>query len=102
MSRAAFQAYVALPDIEPVDKIAMCQKYDFPRQDILGAYTQICTRRKPLSVDEGKKIGVETSTLIAQTREEIKIEFPKSVARYSGIIIHNLIDLRPSYHYNLD
>jgi hypothetical protein len=50
MSYAAFKAFLTLPDVGPVDKIAMHQKYDFLREDLLKVYTEICTRREPLLV----------------------------------------------------
>jgi hypothetical protein len=96
MSQAAFKAYIALPDVEPADKIAMRQKYDFPRKDILHIYQDICTRHKPLSFEEGEKIGLETLTIIAQTREEIKY---RSSTSSKAIVTHNLISLHPCYYY---
>jgi hypothetical protein len=99
MSRVAFQAYVALDDVKSVDKIVMRQRYDFPREDIVEAYVHLCSRCKPLSAGEGRKIGVETVILIAQTREEIKLEFSNVTSRHRGIVTNNLIDLKPSYHY---
>ncbi|KIM74907.1 hypothetical protein PILCRDRAFT_25199, partial [Piloderma croceum F 1598] len=69
MSYVAFKAYLALPDVGPVDKIAMRQKYDFPREVLLKVFVEICTRDAPLSVEEGQKIGLETLALIAQTRD---------------------------------
>ena len=99
MGHAAFKAYLAIPDIDPVDKIAMRQKYDFPREDLLNVFVKICTRRQPLSVEEGHKIGSATLALIAQTREELKCV---NNGDMEGRITNNLIKLRPSYYFSLD
>jgi len=96
MSYVAFKAYLALPDIGPVDKIAMRQKYDFPRKDLLKAYAEICTRNNPLSVEEGQKIGLETLALVAQTREELKAWSNRGI---EDRITNNLIELEPCYYY---
>jgi hypothetical protein len=98
MGHAAFKAYLAIPDIRPADKIAMRQKYDFPREDLLNVFVEICTRREPLSVEEGQKIGSETLALIAQTREELKYRNRADIKK--DIITNNLIKLRPSYYYS--
>jgi len=71
MARVAFKAYDALSDVDPVDKIAIYQKYGLPRKNLLNEYAKVCTRTKALSVEEGQKIGVETLALIAQTREDL-------------------------------
>ena len=71
MARAAFKAYDALSDVDPVDKIAIYQKYGLPRKNLLNEYAKVCTKPKALSVEEGRKIGVDTLALIAQTREDL-------------------------------
>jgi hypothetical protein len=65
MSKAVFKAYIALLDVKPIDKIIMQQKYNFPRKAKFKVFLEICTRCEPPSVEEGKKIGVETLALIA-------------------------------------
>ena len=97
MIRAAFKAYVALVDVEPADKIAMRGKYDLPREYLFEPYKNLCTRSKPPSVEEGRKIRVDTLALICQTREEMKGMLSES--RQNGVVTNNLIDLKPSYFY---
>jgi hypothetical protein len=99
MIRAAFKAYVALADVEPADKIAMRGKYDFPREDLLEIYRELCMRREPPSIEEGRKIGVDTLALIGQTREELKQYSNISENFQCEIVTENLIDLKPSFFY---
>jgi hypothetical protein len=95
MSYAAAKAYVALPDMEAADKIAMVQRYDFPREDLFDVYLGISTREKSLSIEEAHKVGLETLVRITQTREEIKT---RSSTQHKLIVTNNLIDLKPSYY----
>jgi hypothetical protein len=101
MTRAAFKAYVALADVEPADKIAMRGKYDLPREYLLEPYKKICTRSRPPSMEEGRKIGGETMALIGQTREELNRYQNVSESTQYTIVTNNLIDLKPSYFYSL-
>jgi hypothetical protein len=94
--RAAFKAYVALPDVKPIIKIAMREKYKFPREYLLDAYLSICDRKNPLSVEEGKLIGLETLALITQTREvNLTWRLVHRVNRLRDIVNHVLIEVKP-------
>lgn len=101
MSKAAFKAYTALPDVTPVEKITMRRQYDFPRKDLLEVYLEICKREKPLSVDEGNQIGLEALALIAQTRQELALKWGSWEDEIlKEVVNHNLIELKPCYQYN--
>jgi hypothetical protein len=94
--RAAFKAYVALPDVKPIIKIAMREKYKFPREYLLDAHLSICDRKNPLSVEEGKLIGLETLALITQTREvNLTWRLVHRVNRLRDIVNHVLIEVKP-------
>jgi hypothetical protein len=94
MSGAAFRAYIALQDVEAVDKIAMGQMYDFPREDLLEVYFEICTRTKPLSVEEGRKVGCDTLARIALTREEMKLWNSPDTKKQT--VTNNIIKQQPT------
>jgi hypothetical protein len=96
MSYAATRAYVAHPDVEAADKIAMAQRCDLPREDLFDAYLRISARDKSLSIEEAHKVGLETLVRITQTREEIKV---RSSFQHKEIVTNNLIDLKPSNHW---
>jgi len=98
MGQVAFKTYVACPDIQPADKIAMGQKYDFPREDMFQVYMDICTKHNPLSVEEGEKVGAKTMILIAQTRDEVRLYGDHS-KRIERSVTNNLVELKPSVFY---
>ena len=100
MSEVAFRAYAALPNVSPVEKITMSQKYDSPRKHLVDAYLEICSRDQPVSVEEGDRIGVEALALITQTREELQRRWkswPTDILKQ--VVIHNLVDLEPSFKF---
>ena len=97
MSDVAYKAYIALPDVPPVDKIVLRQRYDVPREYLLDPYLQICQRAKSLSVEEAHALGLKTLALIAQTREELKQRSYN--INQKEVIKNNLINLKPSYYH---
>lgn len=99
MSEVAFRAYVALLNVSPAEKIAMSQKYDFPRKHLLDTYLEICARAEPVSIEEGNRIGVEAVALITQTREEILLKWRSSTDLQKQVVIHNLVDLKPCFQF---
>ena len=99
MGDVALKAYLALPDVPPMDKIVLCRRYDTPREYLLDPYLQICTRTKSLTVEEAQAVGLETFALIAQTREEITRRNHYASCPTKDIVRNNLIDLKPSYYH---
>jgi hypothetical protein len=100
MSQAAFKAYAALPNVSPIDKISMSQKYDIPKKDLADVYLEICTRDHPVSVEEGDQIGVGVLALLIQTREELQTKWgswPTNILKQ--VVNHNLIELKPSFKF---
>jgi hypothetical protein len=97
MVEAASKAYIAFPDVPAMDKILLCQSCNIPREYLLDPYVRICTRRKSLSVEEAHAVGLETLTLIAQTREEL-VQRPHADGRQA--VKNNLIDLKPAYFHS--
>ena len=100
MSEVAFQAYVALPNVSAVEKISIRQKYDLPRRDLVDTYLEICKRDHPLSVEEGKQVGVEAVALISQTREELW-KWRGWTVKKRELVIHNLIEFKPSFTFKV-
>jgi hypothetical protein len=102
MSEAAFQAYAALPNVSPAEKIAISQKYNFPgpRKQLIDVYLEICTRDQPVSVEEGEQIGVEALALITQTREELNTKWESwPTDTLKRVVVHNLIELKPCFKF---
>jgi hypothetical protein len=52
----------------PVDKIVLGRRYGIADW-LPGAYEAVCTRADPLTVDEGKKLGVENIIKISAARQ---------------------------------
>ena len=67
--KIAFEAYAALPGVEPLEKIEVCEKYGFKRSIISKAYWAVCNRGYPLTYREGEKIGWEACVLISMIRD---------------------------------
>jgi hypothetical protein len=102
MKYVAFKVYIALPDVDAADKIAIGQRYEFPREDLFDVYFGMSTRSKCLSMKQGHKVGLETLARIAQTREEIRVRSESlylSDDQKKDIITNNLVNLQPSYYH---
>ncbi|KAJ7145919.1 hypothetical protein C8R44DRAFT_601213 [Mycena epipterygia] len=55
-------------DMDPVSKIALLAKYDVPRQWAYGAFVALCARQGALELEEGRRLGVEMTVLVAGAR----------------------------------
>ncbi|TDL18025.1 hypothetical protein BD410DRAFT_512536 [Rickenella mellea] len=58
--------------LDPVDRIVISQEYDITSDWTLSAYTILCQRARPLTVDEARRLGIETATRISQLRERLR------------------------------
>jgi len=68
--RLAIQELQAL-QMEPVDRIALSAEHRITGDWALNAYAHLCQRPEPLSVNEAKKLGPDTTAMISQVREEM-------------------------------
>ncbi|KZT07588.1 uncharacterized protein LAESUDRAFT_724539 [Laetiporus sulphureus 93-53] len=58
------------PQLDPVDRIVLSKKLDI--NDWLGpAYVELCTRDKTLSLKEANELGLETSMVLVQIRDDL-------------------------------
>ena len=55
--------------IEPVPKIDLYQTYELDKRLLIPAFLYLCMRQEPLSLKEGRQIGLETALLVATARE---------------------------------
>ncbi len=55
----------------PVDKIALANEHNI-KEWLVPAFTDLCTRFQPLTLDEGKKLGVDAVIKLATLKHEIK------------------------------
>jgi hypothetical protein len=55
--------------IPPVEKIHIYQVFKLEKSLLLQSYIELATRPEPLSLDDGHKLGIETSIQIVRIRE---------------------------------
>ena len=55
--------------IQPVDKICIYQLFKLDRMLLFDSFAKLTTRSEPLTLDEGGRLGLETSLQIARARE---------------------------------
>ncbi|KAL1945337.1 hypothetical protein VTO73DRAFT_2188 [Trametes versicolor] len=56
-------------EIAPVPKIELYQTYELDKKLLIPSYMAICLRAEPLSLKEGRHLGLETALLLATARE---------------------------------
>ncbi|THH20257.1 hypothetical protein EW146_g1064, partial [Bondarzewia mesenterica] len=55
--------------IPPITKIVIYHNYEIDRTLLIASYTALTTRDEPISLDEGKELGIETALQLAKARE---------------------------------
>ncbi|KAG1728897.1 hypothetical protein EDB19DRAFT_135768 [Suillus lakei] len=55
--------------MDPVEKIAIYNKYEIDKSLLLPEYKHLCTREGQMSIEEGEKVGLLTVLAIHQARE---------------------------------
>ncbi|KIP01472.1 hypothetical protein PHLGIDRAFT_80546, partial [Phlebiopsis gigantea 11061_1 CR5-6] len=55
--------------LDPVRKIELYQWYELDKRLLIPSYVALITRLEPLSLDEGRRLSLETALLIATARE---------------------------------
>lgn len=55
--------------LDPIRKIELYQAYDVDKRLLIPAYTELVNRLEPLSLEEGRRLTLETALLIATARE---------------------------------
>ncbi|KAG8904597.1 hypothetical protein FRB99_001516 [Tulasnella sp. 403] len=60
-------------DMPPVERIALAHRFQLDHANwLLGPYVELAVRTTPLSLEEGRKLGVDVVVLLARAREEVK------------------------------
>ncbi|KAI9064781.1 hypothetical protein FKP32DRAFT_1675319 [Trametes sanguinea] len=59
-------------DMPPVDRICLGQEFEIDGHWALSAYTALCERSEPLSLDEAARLGLDVSIRIARLREQLR------------------------------
>jgi hypothetical protein len=85
--------------LDPVLKIALCDRYGIELGWAVDALATLCTRQEPITVDEGMKMGVIAIVLLAQAREMLR---EKSRPWHNIPEVNNIIrTIIRSYRYAL-
>lgn len=71
--RLAVAKLNALPpkDIDAVDRIVLAHRFQLVDW-LLAPYVEISVRPEPITLEEGRKLGIDVVVLLAQAREEVK------------------------------
>ncbi|EIM80557.1 uncharacterized protein STEHIDRAFT_104838 [Stereum hirsutum FP-91666 SS1] len=82
--------------IDAVSKIVIYHSYAIDRSLLIQSYMTLCTREDPISLDEGKALGLETSLMLARAREVCRGPKPNNGMRsptvsVSGVELEKLI-----------
>ncbi|KAI0366762.1 hypothetical protein BV20DRAFT_912992, partial [Pilatotrama ljubarskyi] len=56
-------------EIAPVQKIELYQSYELDKKLLIPSYMALCVRAEPLTIKEGRQLGLETALLLATARE---------------------------------
>ncbi|TFY56972.1 hypothetical protein EVG20_g8723 [Dentipellis fragilis] len=59
-------------EIDPIHKIYVYHEFKLPEHLLIPSYTSLCVRDDPVSAEEGKLLGLETSLQIAAGREKAR------------------------------
>lgn len=58
-------------DLDPLERIMLCERGDLSRDQATEAYITVCTREAPLTVEELKTLSTEVILIITSAREKI-------------------------------
>jgi hypothetical protein len=70
-SRAITEINIFHPRIDPVDQVVLAVRHSVPEW-LPQAYAAICKRAKPIEIDDARKLGLETTVLLAKAREGVR------------------------------
>lgn len=59
-------------EIDPIEKVYIYHRFNISRAYLVVSYAAIVTRQGPLSLTEGRRLGLDTSLKIAEARENLR------------------------------
>ncbi|KAI9441493.1 hypothetical protein H4582DRAFT_1388249 [Lactarius indigo] len=83
-----------------LQKVVLYQTYDVDRNHLQTAYTALTVRDEPITIAEGRELGLETSLQLARAREVARapvfggrgVGNPRSPVNLAGVELHAIID----------
>ncbi len=94
--------------IPSIQKVVLYQKYEVNRDLLQPAFIALATRDDPITIDEGREVGLETALQLARARELARSPVasgrrssnPRSPVNIAGVdldaLIEDVFDLTPS------
>ena len=77
-----------------IEKIALSKKYNVGNPYwLLAAYRELCTRRYPLSLVEGEKLGLETVIKVWEVQHELSMGSTCTWGRSVDVVIREKFGL---------
>ncbi|KIM82822.1 hypothetical protein PILCRDRAFT_457556 [Piloderma croceum F 1598] len=70
-SRAIAEILSFRPRIDPVDQVVLAVRHDIPEWFPLG-YAALCQREEAIEIEEARKLGLETTVMLAKAREMVR------------------------------
>ena len=71
------------PPIDPIDKVVLAMQYEI-KEWLLPALLKLAQRLEPISIEEGRRIGFETTVKLASVREKVNWNATVSPCGYCG------------------
>lgn len=65
----------------PIDRIVLYHRFHIDENHLIPRYAELCARDAPLSLEEGLKLGMSTSLMLARAREIARVTPTESGAR---------------------
>jgi hypothetical protein len=86
--------------IAPLEKIVLYQKYAVNRDLLQSAFIALTTRDEPLTIEEGRELGLETALPLAEAREVARTPVftgkksgnPRSPVNLAGVELDRLVE----------
>ncbi|KAH8996789.1 hypothetical protein EDB92DRAFT_1528236 [Lactarius akahatsu] len=86
--------------VPALQKVVLYQKYDVNRNRLQTAYTALTVRDEPITIEEGRELGLETSLQLARAREVARapvfsgkgVGNPRSPVNLAGVELDAIIN----------
>ena len=69
--------------IDPIDKVVLATQYEI-KEWLLPALLKLAQRSEPISIEESRRIGLETTVKLASVREKVRLTASSASSCYYG------------------
>ncbi|KAJ7503822.1 hypothetical protein B0H11DRAFT_1984362 [Mycena galericulata] len=71
IKKIALENLLKAEDLDPFERIMLCERSDLLREQATEAYISVCTREEPLTMEELSMLSTEVILIITSAREQI-------------------------------